>query len=154
LTGWSEQEATGRALHEVFPIFNEETGAPVENPVHEVLRKGMTVGLANHTVLRQRSGAELPIKDSAAPIRDPDGSIDGVVLVFRDASEDKREFMRRTFLANATAVLIDAADYRAALARVAQLAVPHLADWATVDVAEAGTRHTQQLAVAHVDPEK
>jgi PAS domain S-box-containing protein len=154
LTGWSEQEASGRTLYEVFSIFHEETGAPVENPVHKVLRKGVTVGLANHTVLRQRNGAELPIDDSAAPIRDPDGAIDGVVLVFRDASEAKRDILRRTFLANSTEVLLGASDYRDALAQIAQLAVPRLADWATVDIAEGGTSHTQQLAVAHVDPAK
>jgi PAS domain S-box-containing protein len=154
LTGWTEQEASGRTLHEVFPIFNEETSTPVENPVHEVLRKGVTVGLANHTVLRRRNGVELPINDSAAPIRDPDGSIDGVVLVFRDASEEQREVMRRTFLASSTEAMIDAADYRDALAQIARRAVPCLADWATVDIADGGTPKTQQLAVAHVDPAK
>jgi len=154
LTGWTAQEASGRRLAEVFPIFNEDTGAPVENPVHEVLRNGITVGLANHTVLRRRNGTELPIDDSAAPIRDPDGAIDGVVLVFRDASEEKREMLRRSFLASSTEALIDAEDYRDALARITQLAVPRLADWATVDIAEEGTRGTHQLAVAHVDPAK
>jgi PAS domain S-box-containing protein len=154
LTGWSVQEASGRRLHEVFSIFNEETGAPVENPVNEVLRRGVTIGLANHTVLRRRDGTEIPIDDSAAPIRDPDGAIDGVVLVFRDASEEKRELLRRAFLADATESLIAAADYRDALARIAQLAVPRLADWATIHIAEEGTNRTQQLAVAHVDPEK
>jgi PAS domain S-box-containing protein len=154
LTGWSVEAASGRRLHEVFPIFNEETGAPVDNPVDEVLRKGITVGLANHTVLRRRDGAEVPINDSAAPIRDPDGAIDGVVLVFRDASEEKRELLRRAFLANATEALVAAADYRDALAQIAQLAVPRMADWATINIAEEGTNHIQQLAVAHVDPAK
>ncbi len=154
LMGWSAQEASGRRLDEVFPIFNEETGVPVENPVNEVLRKGITVGLANHTVLRRRNGAELPIDDSAAPIRDPDGAIDGVVLVFRDASEEKREMLRRSFLARSTEALIDAEDYRDALARITRLAVPRLADWVTVDIAEEGTSDTHQLAVAHVDPAK
>ncbi|HEY1546426.1 MAG TPA: PAS domain S-box protein, partial [Kofleriaceae bacterium] len=83
LTGWTAAEAIGRPLEEVFPIFNEETHVVVENPVSKVLREGAIVGLANHTVLHQRNGLEIPIDDSAAPIFDPDGKIEGVVLVFR-----------------------------------------------------------------------
>jgi PAS domain S-box-containing protein len=153
LTGWTAQEASGRALHEVFPIFHEETGAVAEDPVHKVLREGIIVGLANHTVLRKRDGGEIPIDDSAAPIRDPDGAIEGVVLVFRDASEQRRELLRRAFLAKATEELLEAADHHDTLTRVARLVVPQLADWAVVDVADA-TGRPQQLAVAHVDPEK
>jgi len=155
LTGWSSTEAAGRPLREVFPIFNEDTGDPVESPVDKVLREGVIVGLANHTVLRKRTGEELPIDDSAAPIRDPDGAIEGVVLVFRDASDEKQELYRRMFLAKATEELMAADDYRAALARVAQLAVPRLADWVGVSVADSpGSTHTQQVAVAHIDPAK
>jgi PAS domain S-box-containing protein len=154
LTGWTAHEALGRALSEVFTIFNEETGAPIESPVDKVLRDGVIVGLANHTVLRQRNGADVPIDDSAAPITDSAGAIQGVVLVFRDASEDKRELLRRTFLARATEELVAASDYRAALVRIAQLAVPRLADWAAVEIAPDGSTVTQQIAVAHVDPSK
>jgi signal transduction histidine kinase len=74
----------------VFPIFNEETHAPVANPVGKVLEEGRVVGLANHTVLRNSSGALIPIEDSAAPIRDAKGNIIGVVLVFRDATLERR----------------------------------------------------------------
>jgi len=158
LTAWRSDEAVGRPLTEVFPIFNEDTGEVVENPVDEVLRAGVVVGLANHTVLRRRDGTEIPIDDSAAPIHDPagtpDGAIEGVVLVFRDASEDKRDQARRSFLAAATEQLLAADDYRDALTRIVQLAVPRLADWAGVDLAEPGTGQVQKLAVAHVDPRK
>ncbi len=156
LTGWTNAEAAGRALHVVFPIFNEESGRAVENPVDKVLATGLIVGLANHTVLRRRDGTEVPIDDSAAPIRGPDDAIDGVVLVFRDASAEKREGMRRMFLARATEELLGAADYRAALQKVANLAVPRLADWVGIDiiVETAGSTRTQQVAVAHVDPAK
>jgi PAS domain S-box-containing protein len=158
LTGWQADEAAGRALAEVFPIFNEESGAVVENPVDKVLREGVVVGLANHTVLRRRDGTAIPIDDSAAPIYDPAAAqasvIEGVVLVFRDAGEEKREQLRRSFLATATEQLLEAEDYRDALARIAQLAVPPLADWVAVDIAEPGSTRTQQLAVAHVDPAK
>ncbi|MFP5286616.1 MAG: PAS domain-containing protein, partial [Thermoanaerobaculia bacterium] len=70
LIGWPEPEARGRPLEEVFPIVNEETRLPVENPVARVLRENVVVGLANHTVLLSRDGREIPIDDSAAPIRD------------------------------------------------------------------------------------
>jgi PAS domain S-box-containing protein len=154
LTGWTATEAKGHTLHEVFPIFNEETRAPVENPVDKVLREGVIVGLANHTVLRRRDGTDVAIDDSAAPIRDRDGTVHGVVLVFRDASEEKRETQRRAFLAQATEELIAANDYRDALARIAQLAVPRLADWVTVEVSDSVGSRPQQVALAHVDPAK
>ena len=87
LTGWSASEARGRLLAEVFRILNEFSREPVENPVEKVERTGAVVGLANHTVLVAKNGSELPIDDSAAPIRHADGSLAGVVLVFRDFSE-------------------------------------------------------------------
>ena len=90
LTGWTAAEARGRSLHEVFPIVNERTRAPVENPVDRVLREGVVVGLANHTALRARDGTERPIADSGAPIRDREGRVHGVVLVFRDQTEERR----------------------------------------------------------------
>ena len=90
LTGWSEKEAQGRCLTEVFRIVSEETREVVENPVTKVLREGVTVGLANHTLLLSRDGRERPIADSGAPIRDEQGNISGVVLVFRDQTEERR----------------------------------------------------------------
>ena len=60
-----------------------------ENPVNRVLREGVVVGLANHTLLIARDGTERPIADSAAPIRDENGSVIGVVLVFRDQTEER-----------------------------------------------------------------
>ncbi|HEX8295835.1 MAG TPA: PAS domain S-box protein [Chthoniobacteraceae bacterium] len=94
LTGWSAADAQGRDLNEVFPIFNEQTGQVASNPVERVLRENRVVGLANHTVLRSRSGRERPIEDSAAPIRNESGEAVGVILVFHDVSE-KRESQRR-----------------------------------------------------------
>jgi PAS domain S-box-containing protein len=86
LTGWSNSEAIGRPLEEVFRIINEETRATVENPATKVLRDGIIVGLANHTLLISRDGIARAIDDSGAPIRMIDGKIAGVVLVFRDVS--------------------------------------------------------------------
>ena len=87
LTGWSLTDAAGRMLDDVFVIVNQQTRESVESPVAKVLRLGTVVGLANHTVLVRRDGTELPIDDSGAPIRDDEGRIVGVVLVFRDLSE-------------------------------------------------------------------
>jgi PAS domain S-box-containing protein len=98
LTGWPEREAVGRPLEEVFNIINEETRAPVSNPVVKVLKEGVVVGLANHTALVARNGTERPIADSGAPIRDAEGVTRGAVLVFRDVTEERRaaETLRRT----------------------------------------------------------
>ncbi len=91
LTGWKSAEAAGQPLPSVFRILNEDTRQPVENPVEKVLRLGTIVGLANHTVLVAKDGAETPIDDSAAPIREREGDpINGVVLVFRDFTEQKK----------------------------------------------------------------
>jgi PAS domain S-box-containing protein len=87
LTGWKEDEARGVTLHKVFPIFNEETRAVVENPVDKVRRLGTVVGLANHTFLVSRKGEEICIDDSGAPILDSAGHMIGIVLVFRDITE-------------------------------------------------------------------
>ncbi|MBV8191941.1 MAG: response regulator [Alphaproteobacteria bacterium] len=89
LTGWSLADAAGRPLVEVFHIVNEETRQIVESPAERVLREGVVVGLANHTVLLSRNGSECPIADSGAPIRTPDGAMAGVVLVFRDQTEER-----------------------------------------------------------------
>jgi len=91
LTGWFEVEARGKRLEEVFHIVNEETRAAAENPVQRVLREGKVEGLANHTVLISKHQLEYPIADSGAPIRDKDGTIIGVVLVFRDQTAERAE---------------------------------------------------------------
>ena len=93
LTGVGIEDALGRPLVDVFHIINEQSRAKVENPVSTVLRKGVTVGLANHTVLVRKDGTELPIDDSAAPIRGEDGELLGVVLVFHDITE-RRNLIR------------------------------------------------------------
>jgi len=89
LTGWSSAEAAGRPLDEVFHIINEESPETVENPVGRVLREGVVVGLANHTILIARDGTERPIADSGAPIRNDKGELLGVVLVFRDQTQER-----------------------------------------------------------------
>ena len=90
LTGWTDADAHGLPLTEVFAIVNETTRDPVENPALRALAEGVIVGLANHTLLIARDGTERPIDDSAAPIRDRDGKTLGAVLVFHDISGRKK----------------------------------------------------------------
>ena len=89
LTGWGNAEAQGRPLEDVFRIVNEETRAPVESPVSRVLRERKIVGLASPTILIGRTVGERPIKDSGAPILGVKGEVAGMVLVFRDATEQR-----------------------------------------------------------------
>ena len=86
LTGWTMAQAAGQPVEKVFDIVNEYTREPAEVPVTKALATGEVQALANHTMLIARDGSELPISDSAAPIRDAAGQVRGVVLVFRDVS--------------------------------------------------------------------
>jgi PAS domain S-box-containing protein len=90
LTGWTRHEAQGERLVNVFRIVNEETRVPVESPAIRALREGVVVGLANHTMLIRKDGAERPIDDSAAPIRDEHGYVSGCVLIFRDVTTQRQ----------------------------------------------------------------
>lgn len=90
LTGWGEAEAKGKPLEDVFAIVSEDDRREVESPVARVIREGIVLGLANHTVLVARDGTERTIADSAAPIKNEGDEIVGAVLVFRDVSEDRR----------------------------------------------------------------
>jgi len=98
LTGWRLEEAQGKPLPTVFRIINEDSRNPVDNPIEKVLETGQVVGLANHTALISRSGNEVSIEDSAAPIRDADGKVTGAVMVFHDVS--KRRIAERALRAS------------------------------------------------------
>ena len=98
LTGWKNADATGKKIDEVFIIKNEQTGKRVRNPINKVLKEGLTIGLRNHTLLITKDGKEIPIEDSAAPIKDDKGKTRGVVLVFRDDS--KRRLAEKALLAS------------------------------------------------------
>jgi len=90
LTGWPMGEARGKPLQQVFHIINEQTREKAENPVDKVRRANTVIGLANHTILISCDGSEYVIDDSAAPIRDNEGNMIGVVLVFRDVTDQRR----------------------------------------------------------------
>ncbi|HEY7546163.1 MAG TPA: PAS domain S-box protein, partial [Blastocatellia bacterium] len=100
LTGWRQEEASGKPLESVFNIVNEETRKTVENPALRAMKEGVVVGLANHTVLIARDGSELAIDDSGAPIKSSDGKTMGAVLIFRDISERRRAERERALLAH------------------------------------------------------
>ena len=90
LTGWTQDDAVGLPLGEVFRIIDEASRQPSENPVTRVVESGVIVGLANHTLLVAKDGTERAIEDSGAPIHDRYGNIVGVVLVFRDVTSQRR----------------------------------------------------------------
>jgi PAS domain S-box-containing protein len=90
MTGWSHDAAQGHPLGEVLRIVDEETREPVKNVVERALIDGRIVGLANHSVLVARDGTETPIDDSVAPIRDDNGQVHGVVIIFRSLAERKQ----------------------------------------------------------------
>jgi diguanylate cyclase (GGDEF)-like protein/PAS domain S-box-containing protein len=89
LTGWLQKEVFGLPLVKVFHILNETTREPVKNPIERALRESQTLRLANHTLLISKDGREIPIEDSAAPIRDRQGNVIGGVLVFHDVTQTR-----------------------------------------------------------------
>jgi len=90
LTGWTQNEVQGKPLADVFRLIHEHNREPAANPVEKVLKTGEVVELGNHTLLLTRQGNERTVSDSAAPIRDKNGRVTGVVLVFRDVTERQK----------------------------------------------------------------
>lgn len=90
LTGWTLAEAAGLRVSEVFRIYQYSTREIILCPISEVLHTGRTVELGNDTTLCAKDGSERQIADSAAPIRDENGSVRGAVLVFHDVTEQYR----------------------------------------------------------------
>jgi PAS domain S-box-containing protein len=99
LTGWKSSDVAGNPLSDVFRIVNEQTRQPAESPVERALREGVVVGLTNHTVLISKNGREIPIDDSAAPIRREGGPVLGVegghTELMRAALEGETETVER-----------------------------------------------------------
>lgn len=89
LTGWQLKDAYYKHIEEVFVIINEITRQKAEDPFNKVVKEGVIVGLANHTALISKDGKEYSIADSAAPIFRENGSVAGVVIVFRDVSQER-----------------------------------------------------------------
>jgi len=91
LTGWSTAEAVGRSVTDVLNLIEEKTRRPAQNPIAGALADGTAIGLANHTVLVRPDGTEIPIEDSAAPIKNAAGEIIGAVMVFHDVTERRQK---------------------------------------------------------------
>ncbi len=100
LTGWDMRSAKNAAVTDIMMIVNEHTRATVENPVIRCLKEGRVVTLAEHSILITRKGDEIPIQDSAAPIRDRIGNIIGSVMVFHDVSKETRLFRQLSYQAS------------------------------------------------------
>ena len=139
LTGWSEKDAIGRPIDEVFNIVNEQTRAKVDNPIRRVLAEGVVIGLANHTALIARDGTERPIADSGAPIHDARGATRGAVLIFRDVTDERRaEYALRQSEESLSATLYSigdgvlAADENARITRINPVA-ERLTGWSEKD---------------------
>jgi diguanylate cyclase (GGDEF)-like protein/PAS domain S-box-containing protein len=99
LTGWSQQEAAGRPLAEVFRIIDGTTRAEARNPMELAIREKKTVGLTPNCVLIRRDGVDFSIEDSAAPIHDRYGQVTGAVMVFHDVSAARAMTVKMSYLA-------------------------------------------------------
>jgi diguanylate cyclase (GGDEF)-like protein/PAS domain S-box-containing protein len=99
LTGWSQHEAAGHPLEDVFRIIDGTTRAQAPNPMEFAIRENKTVSLTPNCVLIRRDGAESPIEDSAAPIHDRQGHVTGAVMVFHDVSAARAATLRMAYLA-------------------------------------------------------
>lgn len=100
LTGLEIRNARGKPINEIMMIINEHTRAPVENPALRCLREGRVIALAENSVLINQENHEVPIQDSAAPIRDRIGNIIGAVVVFHDVSRESRLFRQLSYQAS------------------------------------------------------
>jgi two-component system cell cycle sensor histidine kinase/response regulator CckA len=111
LTGWENHQAAGRSLGDVVKVINEETREPGEDVAKMVLRVGAAASLAGHNLLVSRIGREIPITESVAPVMDPDGRLEGIVVVFRDESEGRKaeaELQKRLELQEQVAHIVNA----------------------------------------------
>ena len=90
LCGWSQDEAAGMPLTQIFHIVHEDTRELAENPADKVRRLNRVTGVTNQTLLIRRDGTEMHIDDNGAPIRDKDGTLTGIVLVFRDVTQERK----------------------------------------------------------------
>ncbi len=104
LSGWDIRSVRGKPIEEILTIVNEHTRSTVENPVTRCLKEGRVIALAENSVLIARQGTEIPIQDSAAPIRDRIGNIIGAVMVFHDVSKETRLFRQLSYQASHDAV--------------------------------------------------
>jgi diguanylate cyclase (GGDEF)-like protein/PAS domain S-box-containing protein len=99
MTGWSREDATGRAFDEVFQIVDATTREPLPNPMLRAIRENKPVGLSPNCMLVPRDGVPASIEDSVAPIHDRRGAVTGAVMVFHDVSAARALSLRMAHLA-------------------------------------------------------
>ena len=100
LTGWDIRSARGQPIESLMTLVNEHTRATVDNPVSRCLKEGRVISLAEGSMLINKAGVEVPIQDSAAPIRDRIGNVIGAVMVFHDVSKESRLFRKLSYQAS------------------------------------------------------
>ncbi len=100
LSGWSNQEGTGRQLSEVLAFVDERDGSPMELDLSSCLIEGRKLFLTDQISLLRRGGKRFAIESSASAIRDRDDEIIGLVLVFQDVSEKRLLSLQLTRAAN------------------------------------------------------
>jgi PAS domain S-box-containing protein len=157
LSGFASAEAMLAARPEeilaAFDLFHDD-GRPF--PVAELPGRLALQGKASSTIVRfkvKRTGEERWSFVSGAPVVDGNGNVELAVSVFREFTDRRRAEQAWQFLSAASAALGSSLDYAVTLKQVAELAVPHIADWCSVEILTAED-HLEQLAVAHVDPAK
>ena len=113
LTGWDMRGARGKPIQEVMTIINQHTRTPVDHPVMRCLKEGRVITLEDNSVLINHDGVEIPIQDSAAPIRDRMRNMIGAVMVFHDISKESRLFRQLSYQASHDALtgLINRAEF-------------------------------------------
>jgi len=89
LSGWTLEEVYNKKLSDYIKIIREKDRKPIESPASQVIDKGIIWEIANHTLLINKEKKEIPIDTSVSAIKDDDGNINGMVLVFKDVSERK-----------------------------------------------------------------
>jgi PAS domain S-box-containing protein len=156
LGGTAEQvlAAPPRMVFERFELFDER-GRPVsasEMPGRRVLRGESPEPVITRSVVRA-TGQERWLVTKASALRDPQSGELFAVNVIGDITELKRSEIVQRFLNQAGEVLATSMDYQETLQRVANLAVPDIADWCAVDLLEEDG-NSRSVAVAHADPAK
>jgi two-component system phosphate regulon sensor histidine kinase PhoR len=101
LTGWRFEEVQGRSVDETIRIINQQTTQPAESPIDKVLKSRKIESGTEHDLLISRFGKECPVSATAAPIRRNDGTMTGIVMVFRDVSQQREiDRMKSDFISS------------------------------------------------------
>jgi PAS domain S-box-containing protein len=105
LTGESESAALGRPYAEVIELLEERPGLPPErpDPVRQAMAQGRTLRVLRSLTLLRRDGARIPVAVTAAPVPDDSGGVQGCIVVFSDASQEREvDRMKNEFISIAS----------------------------------------------------